>query len=230
MIVAGVDFSISSPGVVVMVCDDASLDILRCHYKGYTDVLKTKALDKNLDFYKRATFDSDIRRFDFISQDITNYIASFNDEKECVYVGIEGYAMGSSKGLVFNIAEATGMLKLKLWNSGYNMRIYDPNSIKKFATGKGNADKTVMGDFFIADESSYKPQLDHLKNYDSPKGDIVDAYWITKLLHTELMIRYGLLDLKTLPLKSIEIFNQTSKANKENLLCRDFICKESANA
>ena len=229
MIVAGVDFSISSPGVVVLVCG-TNLDVLQCHYKGYTDVLKTKALDKNLDFYKRATFDSDIQRFNFISNDITNYINSFRNEEELAYVGIEGYAMGSTKGLVFNIAEATGMLKLKLWNDGYNMRIYDPNSIKKFATGKGNADKTVMGDFFIADESLYKPQLDHLKNYDSPKGDIVDAYWISKLLWTELMIRHGRLDLKTLPLKTIEIFNQTSKANKENLLCRDFIVKGNVNA
>lgn len=226
MIIAGIDFSISSPGVVVLKCDDTTLEVLDCKYKGYTDVQKTKALDVNLELYKKVSFDSDIRRFDFISNDITAFVSSFISENEEVYIGIEGYAMGATKGLVFNIAEATGMLKLKLWSLGHKIRIYDPNSIKKFATGKGNADKVVMGDFFINDNVSHKPNLTHLKDYESPKGDIVDAYWISKLLLTEIMIRHGLLSLKDLPLKTIEIFNQTSKTNKENLLVRDFICKK----
>ena len=65
-------------------------------------------------------------------------------------VFIEGYSFGFSKGqAVFQIAENCGILKYRLQMSP--TMLYDtivPSVVKKYASGKGNADKQLMYDSF----------------------------------------------------------------------------------
>ena len=66
---------------------------------------------------------------------------------DCDYVALEGYAYGAS-GNNFDIGEFVGYIKTMIYLAHIPMRIYDPNSIKKFATGRGVADKLTMYEFF----------------------------------------------------------------------------------
>ena len=56
---------------------------------------------------------------------------------------IEDYSFGS-KGRVFNLAENCGLLKYMLFKKGYRFFTVPPTVVKKFATGKGNANKEAM--------------------------------------------------------------------------------------
>jgi hypothetical protein len=100
---------------------------------------------------------------------------------ESALIFLEGYAMGA-KGLVFDIAENTSILKHKLWKSGFSITCVPPTVIKKFATGKGNATKDGMNDAFIKDTGVklmpiFQPKAESVG---SPVGDLVDSFYMCK--------------------------------------------------
>jgi len=138
------------------------------------------------------------------------------------YVAIEDYALGA-KGRVFDIAEFTGGLKLKLYEGGYNIRLYSIGTIKMFATTKGDAKKPVMQEYFEKEKGI--PDLSKLPDGKSPKADVIDAYFITKLLQMEMKLRHGIVTLQQLTLEQIRVFNRVTKANPVNLLAQDFLTK-----
>ena len=139
------------------------------------------------------------------------------------YCAIEGYSM-NSKGLVFNIAEATMVTKLEIYNTNTPMRIYEPTAIKKFATGNGSSNKVVMDEFYTKFDD-IKIDLSHLDSAVSPKEDLVDAYYVMRFLQIELKLRHGIIRLQDLSLPIIELFNRVTKAYPENILVRPFIQK-----
>ena len=97
----------------------------------------------------------------------------------CSRVAIEGYAFGAV-GRVFQIAENAGLLKYKLWKEGIEYTVPAPTEIKKFATGKGNANKDMMPEAFNEETGvDIRAKLDIIKGY-NPISDIVDAYYIAK--------------------------------------------------
>jgi hypothetical protein len=84
---------------------------------------------------------------------------------------------------VFHIAENTAILKYNLWDAQIEFDIIPPTVIKKFATGKGNANKEKMYEAFVNEN----PGVDlrswltpRSSNVISPVSDIVDAYFIAK--------------------------------------------------
>ena len=99
---------------------------------------------------------------------------------------MEDYSFGS-KGKVFNIAEATGLFKHKLHQLGIELHTVPPTVIKKFATGKGNADKEMMYKAFVAQGNPelMKWYYDRDVKVGSPVSDIVDAYFVAKYGYTE---------------------------------------------
>ena len=100
-------------------------------------------------------------------------------------VFIEGYAFATSgKSHVRSVAENTGLLKYKMHKIRQNFFSVPPSKIKKYATGKGNANKELMYNAFCEEPLSppnlhkyIKPKSNKLTN---PTTDIVDAYWICK--------------------------------------------------
>ena len=105
----------------------------------------------------------------------------------CSHVAIEGYAYSAS-GRIFHIAENTGLLKYKLYRMSIPVTIIPPTEVKKYATGKGNADKNQMYDAFF--EETLMPLKTELapnrKEVASPVSDIVDSYYICKKLFDNL--------------------------------------------
>ena len=67
-------------------------------------------------------------------------------------VFIEGYAFATSgTSHVRSIAENTGLLKHKLYKTKVPVKSIPPTVIKKYATGKGNANKELMYEAFMAE-------------------------------------------------------------------------------
>ena len=219
----GIDYSINSPGVYHRRCNElgevVSQDFLYC-----SNVTKTINADRVHCIGLPKKFNNNQEKFDVVSNHVIDFInRNISDVKEN-YVSIEGYSYGST-GTVFDIAESTGLMKYKIYNNEHTLRlrIYEPTSIKKFATLNGTSSKVEMGDAFSADTDKWKPDIPlNLKDYESPKADIIDAYWACRLLQIEIYLRKGLIPLKSLHEKRIELFNAVSKKNKENLLVRDF--------
>jgi len=221
MLIVGIDYSINSSGIIKMYLDK-NLNQESVLYKGFSTVKKVCNVDSSITYFKKDQFLDNIEKSIWMKDEIIKFIDERPD-----YVAIEGYAL-NAKGLVFNIAEATMVLKTALYEHGIPMRIYDPNSIKKFATNFGNADKIRMEDEFDrgVDFEDIKPNLGKLPCYKSPKLDIIDAFFIAKLLQTELKLRKGLISLKDLTEKQIEVFNRVTKHYPENILVRPFIRRE----
>jgi Holliday junction resolvasome RuvABC endonuclease subunit len=57
---------------------------------------------------------------------------------------IEGYSFGSRGRATFSIGELGGVIRLMLFEEGIPYLEMSPSSLKKFATGKGNGDKTLI--------------------------------------------------------------------------------------
>ena len=93
---------------------------------------------------------------------------------------MEGYSLGST-GMVFNIAENLGLLKHYLYKWNYDYTSVPPTVIKKFATGKGNANKQLLQDVFEENTGYYiKKKLSLTDKQWNPSSDIIDSYFICK--------------------------------------------------
>jgi hypothetical protein len=217
----GVDNSLNSPACFILIVND-NLDVIESDYIGFTTTKKGST--NNILHYRKRDFDHYCNQYIWNRDRIFERIQSYDSDD--TYVAFEDYAF-SANGQVFTLAEATGALKVKLLESGCKIRLYDPNSIKKFHTGYGNADKIRMCKDFKKIDDPFKPNLCFLKEYKSPQTDVVDAYFVVNLLLEELRIRKGfktLLDLKND--KQREVFNKTSRFYPENILVRPFIKNE----
>jgi crossover junction endodeoxyribonuclease RuvC len=114
-------------------------------------------------------------RFDVISDHFIRLL------KPSDVVLMEGYSYGS-KGVVFHIGELTGLLKHKLWLMNIGFEVTPPSSIKKFATGKGNANKAVMNEWFVKKTGfDIRGALSLSPKMESPAADVVDAYFACAL-------------------------------------------------
>ena len=182
MKIVGIDYSMSSPGVVTYTGELKDFSFDKCKASYLTSVKKYQLQYNNITGDKLHEWESQEQRYNLIA-DWTMDLVEGAD-----YVAIEGYSMQSS-GRVFNIAENCGLLKHKLWQNGYNTSIYSPSEIKKFATGKGNANKDGMYTAFVGEGNPdiAKTITPDKKGIQSPVADIVDAFYICKLLADKLM-------------------------------------------
>ena len=219
MFICGIDYSISSPAVVKAELNE-NFDIISIDYVSFSSTLKNCKLDTHLHHNAKKNFRNDMDRFYFLRDKVEEFMYGSNVPE---YVAIEGYAMGGM-GKVFNIAEATVMTKIMIYDNGTPLRIYTPSAIKKFATGNGSAGKVSMFQQFNKDPQMLL-DLRHLTDLKNPQEDIIDAYWIMRLLQTELKLRNGIISLRDLTQKQIEVFNAVSKSNPTNILVRDFLEK-----
>ena len=175
MIVAGLDYSMTSPAICLYNDVDGDFTYSNCRVYFLTQTKKYDIVLRN-GFGKLFEFRDDMDRYEKIS----NFFIERILEKDVHTVFIENYSMGS-KGRVFNIAENTGILKYRLWKYGIGFETVPPTVIKKFATGKGNADKEKMQTAFFAESNiDLKFELNMTEKQWNPSSDIIDAYWICK--------------------------------------------------
>lgn len=174
MIIAGIDYSMTSPAICIF-DTEKEWNYDNCTFFFLTEKKKYEVIVDNI-VGSYFEYPGEIQRFDLIS----SYFLDRMLEREVTKVYLENYSLGS-KGRVFNIAENTGILKYRLWNFGVEYDVVPPTVIKKFATGKGNATKEKMQEFFIQEtQVDLKNKLSMTEKQWNPSSDIIDAYWICK--------------------------------------------------
>ena len=125
----------------------------------------------------KSEFDTDIERFDYISNMITEDILGEYGIIDHVY--LEGYSFGSSGSLIFNIAENTALLKYKLFKKQIPFTSIGIKTVKKYATGSGNANKQLLEDTFESEyEIGLRKMLNQTDKQFNPSSDIIDSYFI----------------------------------------------------
>ncbi len=169
----GIDYSLSSPCICIH--DGVQFDIKNCTFHYLTSVGKYEGkFGDNIYGYPHDTWKNNEHRYHLIS----HWALSLIEESDIVYM--EGYSMGST-GRVFNIAENAGLLKHCLWKSNISYNVVPPTVIKKFATGKGNANKEKLEQAFIEETGiNIKEMLNMSDKQWNPSSDIIDSYYICK--------------------------------------------------
>lgn len=176
--IVGVDYSMSCPALCVL-ADDGSFANSKFFF--LTSRKRDISIAGNIRSELHLPYSTEEERYDHISNSMVQFL-HVNTKLDQLEVYIEDYSMGS-KGRVFNIAENTGLFKHKLHRLEIDTHLIAPTVIKKFATGKGNADKQKMYAAFLARGN---PSLDHFlgttwkpgDNVGSPVSDLVDSYFI----------------------------------------------------
>lgn len=179
-IYSGIDYSLTSPCVAVYDSEQGEFSFENCKFYFLTETKSMMTTWKNIHGNEYPLYKGDEERYHKISEWVSNCFDGVTSD-DIVMIGIEGYSMGST-GRVFNLAENCGLLKWKFWAHNIPFQIHPPTVIKKFATGKGNADKNKMYEAFVQEtgqdiSAMMCPKKSTIGN---PISDIVDAYYILK--------------------------------------------------
>lgn len=181
MIFIGIDYSLTCP--CVCVSKDRTFENSYFHF--LSDQKKVLGEVANILGDEHDEYLCDQQRYENIASWVINIVAPFRNQEH--YILIEDYSFGS-QGRVFNLAENCGLLKYFLYRDGYRFFTVPPTVIKKYATGKGNADKQKMYDAFYE-----KTLIDLISVYSSkgklasPVTDIVDAFYLTQYMQDSIL-------------------------------------------
>lgn len=188
-----------------------------------------------------APTDADLRfdRFTSIVKEVANFILSEKDI-ETTFISLEDYAL-RAMGRVYPIGEYGGILRTVLLNLCINpvIRENEPLTIKLLAKG-GDASKTDMYTAYTKmqvnettlDMSAFIDEYEKRKakgkkvkpvTETCPFSDLVDSWWIARLLKNELMVRWGEWPLGMLSEQVVHILNRTTKSYPVNVLNRGFV-------
>lgn len=175
--IAGIDYSISCPALAIL--PDSKPFLFENVKFFFTTEKKKYAKDFGRQFtgiLQPNDYLNNAERFAFNGTTFSNICSEYK-VSTC---GIEDYAF-AAKGLVFQIGEHTGVLKHMLWQKSIWLKYHSPMSLKKLATGKGNAKKPDMHAAFVAETGVDLTQMFGTKTAaESPVSDLVDAYFCLK--------------------------------------------------
>jgi Holliday junction resolvasome RuvABC endonuclease subunit len=177
----GIDYSLSSPAICIS--PDEKCSFILCKFYYLTTKKKYEGTWNNIYGDLHKPWNCPEERYDNIAswviECLSKYDTSFGLDA-IQHITIEDYAMGA-KGRVFHIGENAGAMKMRLYKNNLPYTTISPSEVKKFASGKGNANKDKMYEAFL-NEYKYYQLKDILgqDTLDSPVTDIVDAYYICK--------------------------------------------------
>ena len=176
--IVGIDYSLNSPAICIAGDD---FDFNKCSFHFLTSKKKhIGKFGKNIIGYEHKEYNTPIERFTNISSWALDIIHKHKEDTAKVF--IEGYSFGSKGQAVFQIAENCGILKYRLQLSP--SILYDtvvPSVVKKFASGKGNADKQLMYNSFLNHTGADLLKAFDMGKLNNPVTDIVDSYYIAKV-------------------------------------------------
>lgn len=177
---AGIDYSMTCPSICIW---DSSKELKfeNCKFFFMKKESKYNKDYKNVHGFQTPFYNNDMQRFDIVSEWAIEILKKYNVRKVCV----EGYSMGSTKGLIFNIAENTAFLKYKMYKQGIEVYTPAPTTVKKFWTTKGNAKKDMMHDVLVEKEDINVSELIGIDSLKSPTSDVVDSYAMLNYLIKE---------------------------------------------
>jgi hypothetical protein len=183
MVIAGIDYSLCGPAVCLFRANSTGkFSYSGCSFYFLTDNKRQSEIRTLNIFGERLSdWNNDQHRYETIADWAMDIVMG------CAHVALEGYAYSAS-GKVFHIAENTGILKYKLYQLSIPVTIIPPTEVKKFATGKGNADKNAMYDSWLKETGVDLKGLLTPKRQESvsPVSDIVDSYYICKKMYESL--------------------------------------------
>jgi Holliday junction resolvasome RuvABC endonuclease subunit len=173
MTIFGIDYSMTSPSICKC---SGEFAFSECSFYYLTSKKKYEGTFDKMRGDPYPILADGTERFNFISDWAMKWVHEY--KPSVVY--IEDYAFGAT-GRVFHIAENTGLLKYKLWLAGVRYETVAPTSLKKYASGKGNAKKDGMEVAFY-DQTTYnvKEVLGVPKTQWNPSSDIIDSYFLCK--------------------------------------------------
>lgn len=180
MVIAGIDYSITCPSVCIHDTDLGPLSFdTCCFYFNQDSITKKEAKRRetlcfpNIFWSTRFLTNSPEERYYYLA----DWALSICLENKVSVAVLEAYALGA-KGLIFNIAEATGILKHYLYRNGIQLVLYPPTENKKSFSGKGNANKELMiSTFNERNKINIQEHFGYQKEFTgSPISDIVDSY------------------------------------------------------
>lgn len=178
MRIAGIDYSMTSPAICIH--DGDTWNYANCKFYYLAKNSKLVQTCGSIQGFQYLDYETDQERFANISAWALDIL------KDADVVAIENYAFGAV-GRVFQIAENTGLLKQRLWETKKDVSLFAPAEIKKFATGKGNAKKEAVVEQFSTEAKIDLWEVLSIKNRNlwNPVSDIADSYFIAKYLFTK---------------------------------------------
>lgn len=181
MIFIGIDYSLTCPCVAVSRNKNFSDSFF--HFR--SDQKKVLGQTDNILGDEHEEYMCDQERYENLASWVVSIVAPFKNEEH--YILIEDYSFGS-KGRVFNLAENCGLMKYLLYKNGYKFFTVPPTVVKKYATGKGNADKQKMYDaFYELTGVDLISKYSNTGKLSSPVTDIVDAFYLTHYLQDGIL-------------------------------------------
>jgi len=171
---------------------------------------------------------STMYRWNILGVDVDEVATTLNKPfSTTLRVAIEGYGFASKSTRLRESTELVGAIKQLIYQKGVLFRVHDPDSVKLFAVGNGHATKEQMHAQFVEETHVVVPHTwrkeKGKKILDGPGTDVADAYFLARLLWTEMELRKGKVSLHELPEYQIRVFNRTTKAYPVNLLDRPFV-------
>lgn len=172
----GVDLSITSPGIS---CLDSDGEILWMNFFASKPKWEGK-LDNLITGIPYPEYTCDSERHHKIGSIIVDLIEKEQLNGNQVKVCLEGYSYGSTASRLFQIAENGGHFKFLCWQKNIDVLIVAPSAIKKFGTGRGNANKELVYQSFVAKYGIKLHQIFGLKTDKaiSPISDIADSVFM----------------------------------------------------
>lgn len=175
-VIVGIDYSMTSPALCIHDGDEWSVNNCTFYYLTNKSKYLTHTDTVRGSLYEE--FKTQQQRFDNLS----NWALKQMDAHGAKSVGLEGYSYGSTGSRIFEIGENTGLLKYKMWQAGIDFEVYAPTSVKKFACGKGNANKEKLWETFLEETQLNLFNLigQPVAKVWNPVSDMVDSYYMCK--------------------------------------------------
>jgi Holliday junction resolvasome RuvABC endonuclease subunit len=202
-LVLGIDPSLNGSGFVFLRNNEIQ------DYFFFTQVKKIAEASEGRGFHNKETGPA---RLD----NLFNFFNFLLETTKPDYAAVEDYAYGAKSNSTFQIGGMGEMYRLLLYRAGIPYRDYEPSKVKKYATESGNAEKSQMV------LQAFKNGFD-VAPYGKSGEDLADAFWIGRMLTTELKLHKDSNYLKKLPKHQQQVFTETSKAYPIPIINRPFI-------
>jgi Holliday junction resolvasome RuvABC endonuclease subunit len=173
--IVGIDYSLSSPAITVIKNEEAYFYFMISSDKKYPMQSSNQAFHL-IPTIKKKLFDNNLERYHYLSTWAINILKGYSVER----ISIEDFSFGSSGSSILNIAENAGILKYRIqYELGQIISLVSPKTIKKFATGSGNANKEQMEICFEEMTSlGLRTLLTQTAKQFNPSSDIIDSWFL----------------------------------------------------
>ena len=166
---------------------------------------------------KHAPLTNKLERLESIKFKLVGAIHDLvGDAERPTYISLENYAFGKANQ-AHQTGETGGVCRLAILNAGLRLRLYSPNSIKLYATGKGKAEKDEIREAMLARGAHVLGGTAKSAASIDKHGDFYDAYAAAYMTLDEVMLRAGEITLSSLSDERRSAFIKTDESG-DNVL------------